>query len=108
MKLSRLELVGLIIVIAAVYFASAELGLSLASLHTNVTPVWPPTGIAIASLLIFGWRVWPAIFIGALAANLGTHVPIPTAFGIAFGNTLGGLLAIFLLNRGGRWHQSLK
>src|SRR5712664_3985592 len=103
MKLIRFELAGLIIVIAVVYFASAELGLSLASAHTNVTPVWPPTGIAIASLLIFGWRVWPAIFIGALAANLCTHIPIPTAFGIAFGNTLEGLLAIFLLNRSGRW-----
>jgi len=108
MKLSPLRLGALIAFIAIVYFAAAELGLSLASAHTNVTPVWPPTGIAIASLLIFGWRVWPAIFIGALAANLRTHVPIPTAFGIAFGNTLEGLLAIFLLNRGGRWHQSLK
>jgi PAS domain S-box-containing protein len=108
MKLSPLRLGALIAFIAIVYFAAAELGLSLASAHINVTPVWPPTGIAIASLLIFGWRVWPAIFIGALAANLPTHVPIPTAFGIAFGNTLEGLLAIFLLNRGGRWHQSLK
>ena len=108
MKLSPLRLDALIAFIAIVYFAAAELGLSLASAHTNVTPVWPPTGIAIASLLIFGWRIWPAIFIGALAANLGTHIPIPTAFGIAFGNTLEGLLAIFLLNRGGRWHQSLK
>src|ERR1700730_2310065 len=108
MKLSRLELAGVIIVVAVVYFAAAELGLSLASAHTNVTPVWPPTGIAIASLLIFGWRVWPAIFIGALAANLRTYVPIPTAFGIAFGNTLEGVVAIFLLNRGGRWQQSLK
>jgi PAS domain S-box-containing protein len=108
MKLNPLRLGALIAFIAIVYFAAAELGLSLASAHTNVTPVWPPTGIAIASLLIFGWRVWPAILIGALAANLRTHVPIPTAFGIAFGNTLEGLLAIFLLNRSGRWRQSLK
>src|SRR5258705_8712557 len=108
MKPNSLRLLGLIVITAIVYFAAAELGLSLVSVHTNVPPVWPPAGIAIASLLIFGWRVWPAIFIGALAANLPTHVPIPTAFGIAFGNTLEGLLAIFLLNRGGRWHQSLK
>jgi PAS domain S-box-containing protein len=108
MKLSPLRLAALIAFIAIVYFAAAELGLSLASAHTNVTPVWPPTGIAIASLLIFGWRIWPAIFIGALAANLQTQVPIQTAFGIAFGNTLEGLLAIFLLNRVGRWDKSLK
>ncbi len=61
MKLSPLRLGALIAFIAIVYFAAAELGLSLASAHTNVTPVWPPTGIAIASLLIFGWRVWPAV-----------------------------------------------
>ena len=99
MKLSRLELVGLIIVIAAVYFASAELGLSLASLHKNVTPVWPPTGIAIASLLIFGWRVWPAVLIGAIAANLPTHVSTPIALGVGLGNALEALVAFSLLSK---------
>ena len=48
--------IGLSLLIALVYFAAAELGLSLASVHQNVTPVWPPTGIAIASLLIFGFE----------------------------------------------------
>ena len=99
MKLSRLELAGLIIVVAVVYFASAELGLSLASVHTNVTPVWPPTGIAIASLLIFGWRMWPAVLAGALAANLSTHISMPTALGIAVGNTLEALVAFSLLSK---------
>ena len=99
MKLSRLELAGLIIVIAVVYFASAELGLSLASVHTNVSPVWPPTGIAIASLLIFGWRVWPAVLVGAFAANLPTHISMPTALGIALGNTLEALVAYSLLSK---------
>src|SRR6266850_892604 len=99
MKLSRLELAGLIIVIAAVYFASAELGLSLASLHKNVTPVWPPTGIAIASLLIFGWRVWPAVLIGAIAANLPTHVSTPIALGVGLGNALEALVAFSLLSK---------
>ena len=99
MKLSRLELAGVIIVVAVVYFASAELGLSLASLHTNVTPVWPPTGIAIASLLIFGRRVWAAVLIGAFAANLPTHISMPIALGIALGNTLEAVVAFSLLSK---------
>ena len=57
MKRNPIPPVVLSLIVAIVYFAAAELGLSLASLHSNVTPVWPPTGIAIASLLIFGRRL---------------------------------------------------
>lgn len=92
--------------VAIVYFAGAELGLSLASLHRNVTPVWPPTGIAIASLLIFGRQVWPGIFIGALAANLPTDIPVGSSIGIAIGNTVEALVAWFLLRRTPRWRRS--
>ena len=86
MKRSTLPTNGLCLLVAVIYFVGAELGLSLASLHENVTPVWPPTGIAIASVLIFGPRVLPGVFVGALAANLPTSLPIPFAFGIAVGN----------------------
>src|ERR1044071_1950330 len=106
MKRSSLPPIGLSLVVAVVYFAGAELGLSLASLHQNVTPVWPPTGIAIALVLIFGPRVLPGVFIGALAANLPTSLPIPFTFGIAMGNTLEALAAWFLLRRSKRWRNS--
>jgi PAS domain S-box-containing protein len=106
MKRSTLPTIGLCLAVAVVYFAGAELGLSLASLHENVTPVWPPTGIAIASVLIFGPRVLPGVFLGALAANLPTSLPIPFAFGIAIGNTLEALAAWFLLRRSKRWRNS--
>jgi PAS domain S-box-containing protein len=96
------------LLVAIVYFAGAELGLSLASVHSNVTPVWPPTGIAIASLLIFGRQIWPGIFIGALAANLPTNIPVLSAFGIATGNTLEALLAYRLLQRSRRWKGSFE
>src|SRR5215216_463507 len=106
MKRSLIPRVGLSLIVAVLYFAGAELGLSLASLHSNVTPVWPPTGIAIASLLIFGVRVWPGIFVGALAANLLTNIPVASTFGIAIGNTLEALVAHWLLRRTPRWHDS--
>jgi PAS domain S-box-containing protein len=106
MKRSALPTIALCLFVALVYFVGAELGLSLAALHENVTPVWPPTGIAIASLLIFGPRVLPGVFLGALAANLPTSLPIPFAFGIAVGNTLEALAAWFLLRRSKRWRNS--
>jgi PAS domain S-box-containing protein len=95
-----LRYLGFTTAVAVIYFAAAELGLSLASVHTNVSPVWPPTGIAIASLLLFGRRLWPAILIGAFSANLLTHVSIATAGGIAIGNTLEAVSALYLLQRG--------
>ena len=106
MKRSLLPPIGLGLLVAIVYFAGAELGLSLATLHTNVTPVWPPTGIAIAALLIFGRRVWPGVFIGALAANLPTSISVGAAIGIATGNTLEAVLAWYLLQRSKRWGKT--
>ncbi len=98
MRFGSWRYLGLVGIVAAAYFLAAELGLSLASAHTNVSPVWPPTGIAIAALLVFGRRLWPAVFLGALAANLWTEVSIPVAAGIALGNTLEALAAYHLLN----------
>ena len=106
MKRSQLAPIGLSLIVAIVYFAGAELGLSLASVHENVTPVWPPTGIAIASLLIFGRRVWPGVFIGALVANLLTHLSIGSSIGIAAGNTLEAIVACALLQRSKQWRNS--
>jgi len=108
MSRSRLPSIVLSLLVAVVYFAGAELGLSLASLHTNVTAVWPPTGIAIASLLIFGRRVWPGIFVGALAANLMTAIPVLSSFGIATGNTFEAIVAYWLLQRSQRWKGSFE
>lgn len=107
MQLKPRPLIGLNLFLAVVYFAAAELGLSLASLHTNVTPVWPPAGIAIASLLIFGPQLWPGILLGALAANLLTDIPVGSAIVIAFGNTLQAVIAYWLLLRVVRWRGTL-
>ena len=88
-----------VIAAAAVYFGAARVGLSLAFLHANVSPVWPPTGIAIAAVLWLGYRISPAILLGALLANLATGAPLAMAGGIAIGNTLEAMSAAFLLHR---------
>ncbi len=85
--------------LAVIYFAAAKLGLQLAFVNPSTTAVWPPTGIALAALLILGARAWPAIFAGAFAANLTTAGSVATSLGIATGNTLEGLLGSYLVQR---------
>lgn len=99
MRLRSLRFVALAILVGVVYVSAAIFGLSLASVHTNVSPVWPPTGIAIASLLLLGRSLWPAILVGAFVANLWTGVSIPVAGGIALGNTLEAVTALVLLQK---------
>ncbi|MBI3458039.1 MAG: MASE1 domain-containing protein [Candidatus Rokubacteria bacterium] len=87
------------VVLAAVYFCAAKLGLSLAFVHSNATAVWPPTGIALAAVLLWGYRMWPGVFAGAFFANLTTAGTIATSAGIATGNTLEAVAGAWLLHR---------
>jgi PAS domain S-box-containing protein len=82
------------------YLVLAKLGLALASLHPSASPVWPPSGSALASCLLWGNRVWPAIAGGAFLANAITFGSIATSMAIAVGNTLEGVLTASLV---GRW-----
>src|SRR5262245_57015477 len=90
-----------IVALAAAYFAAAKLGLAFAFVAPQVTPVWPPTGIALAALLVMGPHLWPGIAFGAFLANVTTQEPLLTAVGIATGNTLEAVVAVVLLRRVG-------
>ena len=85
--------------LAIIYFAAAKFGLSLAFATKQVTAVWPPTGIALVALLLFGYRLWPAVYIGAFLANAASDEPFAVAAGIAAGNTLAAVVGVFLLRR---------
>ena len=86
-------------VLTVVYFAAGKVGLLLAFVHESATPVWPPTGIALAALLLYGYRMWPAIFVGAFLVNVVTAGSSATSLGIATGNTLEGVLGVWLVRR---------
>jgi integral membrane sensor domain MASE1/anti-sigma regulatory factor (Ser/Thr protein kinase) len=90
-----------VLALAVAYFAAAKLGLGLAFSNDNVTAVWPPTGIALAALVLWGRNLWPGVLIGAFAANVTTDVPVYTAAGIAVGNTLEAVVGAWLLDRVG-------
>jgi PAS domain S-box-containing protein len=95
----RLGTVALGAAIAVAYAVAAELGFKVAFVAEQVTTVWAPTGIALAALLLGGLRFWPAIWLGAFIANAGSNAPVWTAFLLATGNTLEGVLATWLLRR---------
>jgi integral membrane sensor domain MASE1 len=97
-----------IAVLAGVYYGGAKLGLTLAFANPSVTAVWPPTGISLAALLLWGYRYWPGVAIGALLANGFTGVPIETVLGITVGNTLEALTGAYLVRRVGRFRTSLR
>jgi PAS domain S-box-containing protein len=96
-----------IALLAVLYYFAARLGLLLAFASTNASPVWPPSGIALAALLLFGCRMWPGIFIGAFTANIAVFAANHVAnsmtttlvsLSIACGNTLEAVVGAFLLN----------
>jgi integral membrane sensor domain MASE1 len=92
--------VAKIVVLAGVYYGGAKLGLALAFETASVTAVWPPTGIALAALVLGGYRFWPGIALGALIANATTGgIPIYSALGITVGNTMEAVVGAYLLLR---------
>ena len=85
--------------VALGYYLTASLGLKLALVGHSVTLFWMPSGIALAGLILFGSRMWPAVFIGALLANLSSGL-IPS-LEIAAGATLAAFCGNWLLQRQG-------
>ncbi|MER6568120.1 MASE1 domain-containing protein [Streptomyces sp. NPDC001093] len=90
-----------ICVIAALYYGSARLGLLQQLVRGQVTPLWPPSGIAVASLLMRGPRVWPGIALGAFLVNISLGPSLPAVLAIAAGNTLAPVCSYLLLRRTG-------
>jgi signal transduction histidine kinase len=88
-------------VVFVAYGATARIGLSFDALGGIATTVWPPTGIALAALILRGPRVWPAVAAAALAVNATTGIPLWGAAVIAAGNTLEALAGATLLRRYG-------
>ena len=108
MKFKRLAIyLGKIILFAIIYHLAARLGLSLAYVQANAFPVWPPTGISIAVLLIFGLNLWPGVSLGVLLGSILTGAPFLLAFGMSVGNTLEALLIALFLKRVVKFHPEM-
>src|SRR3989440_11242019 len=93
--------------LAAAYFVVAKIGLRYATIGPSTSPVWPPTGLAVAALVLLGPGYWPAILLGAFLANATTSIPLLAAAGIACGNAAEATVAAYLLRRGAGQHVTL-
>ena len=94
-----LRYITALLALAIVYIAAARAGLVLDAIAGFATLVWAPTGIALATLLLFGFRLWPAVLVGAFVVNLWSGAPLLGALGVAIGNTLEGVGGAFVLRR---------
>ncbi|MBL1082585.1 MASE1 domain-containing protein [Streptomyces actinomycinicus] len=90
-----------VLAVAACYYAAGRLGLlcDLTVEGAVVTPIWPPTGVAVAALLILGLGCWPGITIGVFCVILTLTAPDAHVLGILFGNTAAPVCAALLLRR---------
>jgi PAS domain S-box-containing protein len=85
--------------LAAIYFGAARFALLLAIPPGYATALWPPSGIALAALVVVGPRLWPGVWLGSLLANLSIDASIPAASIIATGSTLQALVLSALIRR---------
>ena len=99
---------GRIAVVAVAYLVAANVGLQLDAVAGFATLVWPASGIALAALLLGGYRLWPAVALGAFAANALAGAPLLTAIGIAVGNTAAAIAGAWLLLRMRDFRRSLE
>ena len=88
--------------ITLIYFAVAKASLAFASINPSASPIWPPTGLAVAVVLIRGNRILTAVALGAFAANLATTGSVGSSLAIALGNALEAGVAVYLMSK---WAQ---
>src|SRR4051794_12229246 len=90
--------VGAVILLAGGYYLAGKIGLELAYLDGAVAALWPPAGLGLAVLFLYGVRLWPAIVVGDLL--LGDYsTPLGTVLAQTFGNTVALVAAALLLRR---------
>ena len=90
---------ALILLLAAAYFAAAKASLLVAIPPGYASAIWPPSGIALAALLLGGTRLWPGVWIGSLAGNLTVEGNILVSLVIATGSALQAFAAATLVRR---------
>ena len=104
----RLRYTGGLVLLTTAYLLGGRIGFEAAAIHPVVSSAWPPSGIALAALLLLGTSYWPAIAVAAFLVNVSVGIgPLPSA-GIAVGNTLEAVVAAWALTRLARFRPSLE
>src|SRR5437588_9570578 len=88
-----------LVTVFVLYLSVGKLGLSVPFTSGNVSPVWPASGVALASVLLWGYEVWPGLALAAFFVNFLSPIPALSSIGIALGNTSSAVLGGYLLRR---------
>src|ERR1035441_8357348 len=108
MKLANMKLgskpslttVTRVVILIALYFLGGLLGKQGSFLSGSIALIWPPAGIALAAILLFGYRFWPGVAVGAILFSFTNGMPLGFfTIGTALGNTMGAIVCTFLLRR---------
>jgi integral membrane sensor domain MASE1 len=95
------------VIVFALYFGAGRLGLAIPFTSSNVSPIWPSAGIAIAAMLIWGIQIAPAIALAAFFVNFLTPIPTSASIAIGLGNASSAVVAGYLLKRTSDFEISL-
>ncbi|MDD4891851.1 MAG: MASE1 domain-containing protein, partial [Phycisphaerae bacterium] len=101
-RLSRahaLRYLGAVALVAGLYFAMSRLNLPLRIVNWRISALWPASGLALAAVLLGGYRLWVGVAIGAAAVSVATRMPWPLAAGSVVAATAAPLLAAWVLRR---------
>ncbi|MBT9317662.1 MASE1 domain-containing protein [Leptothoe spongobia] len=92
--------------LAVCFFFAAQLSTTALNIQAAASPLWPPAGIALAALLVYGQKLWVGVALGALWASLADQVPWWQSLVLCFGSALQALVGSYVLRR--RWERSLQ
>jgi PAS domain S-box-containing protein len=107
-RVRRLSTFTRVIILTAFYFIGGLLGRESSFLNGEVSLVWPPSGIALAAILLFGYEFWPGVALGALLVATLTVTPLSFAMGTAVGSAVGAVVCTYLLQRFVQFRPSLE
>ena len=93
-------------IVAASYIGLAESALLLPAINPAATPLWPPTGFALALVLLRGYRIWPAILVGSLSPYLMADRSLLELGSVGIGTLLAAFAGTWLISRWSNGHQT--
>jgi len=96
-----------VLLLAVIYFAVTRLALWLIDIHPNTGSLWPPSGIALAALVLHGTRLWPGIFLGSFVALISPETSVAASALMAIGSTVEAVAGAWLALRVLDFHKEL-